>query len=88
MLLKRVKRGEAKLRRGEWAQREDRGDFLFGKTVGIVGLGRIGTHVARRLARLGRAPARRRSLRRRPSGPRRSASRWWTCRRCSPSPTS
>jgi phosphoglycerate dehydrogenase-like enzyme len=50
LLLKRIKRGEARLRSGEWAQREDRGDFLFGKTVGIVGLGRIGTHVARRLA--------------------------------------
>jgi D-3-phosphoglycerate dehydrogenase len=50
MLLKRVKRGESRLRRGEWARREDRGEFLFGKTVGIVGLGRIGTHVARRLA--------------------------------------
>jgi len=50
MLLKRIKRGESRLRRGEWARREDRGDFLFGKTVGIVGLGRIGTHVARRLA--------------------------------------
>jgi D-3-phosphoglycerate dehydrogenase len=49
MLLKRVKRGESRLRAGEWARREDRGDFLFGKTVGIVGLGRIGTHVARRL---------------------------------------
>ena len=42
MLLKRVKRGESRLRSGEWARREDRGDFLFGKTVGIVGLGRIG----------------------------------------------
>jgi D-3-phosphoglycerate dehydrogenase len=50
MLLKRIKRGEARLRRGEWARRDDRGDFLFGKTVGIVGLGRVGTHVARRLA--------------------------------------
>jgi D-3-phosphoglycerate dehydrogenase len=50
VLLKRIKRGEARLRKGEWARREDRGDFLFGKTVGIVGLGRIGTHVARRLA--------------------------------------
>jgi D-3-phosphoglycerate dehydrogenase len=50
MLLKRVKRGESRVRRGEWARREDRGDFLFGKTIGIVGLGRIGTHVARRLA--------------------------------------
>jgi D-3-phosphoglycerate dehydrogenase len=50
MLLKRVKRGEGRLRRGEWARREDRGDFLFGKTVGLVGVGRIGSHVARRLA--------------------------------------
>ena len=49
MLLKRVKHNEAKLRRGEWAQRQDRGDFLFGKTVGLVGLGRVGSHVARRL---------------------------------------
>jgi phosphoglycerate dehydrogenase-like enzyme len=50
MLLKRIKHNEAKLRRGEWANREDRGDFLFGKTVGLIGLGRIGTHVSRRLA--------------------------------------
>jgi D-3-phosphoglycerate dehydrogenase len=50
MLLKRVKHNEAKLRRGQWAARADRGDFLMGKTVGIVGLGRIGAHVARRLA--------------------------------------
>ncbi len=50
MLLKRVKHNEAKLRRGEWGGRVDRGEFLFGKTVGIVGLGRIGRHVARRLA--------------------------------------
>jgi D-3-phosphoglycerate dehydrogenase len=50
MLLKRVKHNEAKLRRGEWAVRQDRGDFLFGKTVGIVGFGRIGGHLARRLA--------------------------------------
>ena len=50
MLLKRIKHNEAKLRRGEWAKREDRGNFLFGKTVGLIGLGRIGTHVSRRLA--------------------------------------
>src|SRR5437660_660853 len=49
MLLKRIKHNEAKLRRGEWAQRQDRGEFLFGKTVGLVGLGRVGSHVARRL---------------------------------------
>src|SRR5262245_56684668 len=49
MLLKRVKHNEAKLRRGEWAERQDRGEFLFGKTVGLIGLGRVGSHVARRL---------------------------------------
>jgi D-3-phosphoglycerate dehydrogenase / 2-oxoglutarate reductase len=49
VMLKRVKHNEAKLRRGEWARRDDRGDFLFGKTIGLVGLGRIGTQVARRL---------------------------------------
>jgi D-3-phosphoglycerate dehydrogenase len=49
MLLKRIKHNEARLRRGEWAQRQDRGEFLFGKTVGLVGLGRVGSHVARRL---------------------------------------
>jgi phosphoglycerate dehydrogenase-like enzyme len=49
VLLKRVKHNEARLRRGEWARREDRGDFLFGKTVGIVGLGKVGREVARRL---------------------------------------
>jgi D-3-phosphoglycerate dehydrogenase len=50
MLLKRVKHNEGKLRRGGWGAREDRGDYLFGKTVGIVGLGRVGSRVARRLA--------------------------------------
>ena len=49
LLQKRIKHNEAKLRRGEWAQRGDRGEFLFGKTVGLVGLGRVGSHVARRL---------------------------------------
>jgi len=49
VLQKRIKHNEARLRRGEWGQRGDRGEFLFGKTVGLVGLGRVGTHVARRL---------------------------------------
>jgi len=48
-LLKRVKRNEAKLRRGEWGQRIDRGWLLAGRTVGLVGFGRVGTQVARRL---------------------------------------
>lgn len=49
MLLKRVKHNEAKLRAGAWRVPRDYGDVLFGKTVGLVGLGRIGSQVARRL---------------------------------------
>jgi phosphoglycerate dehydrogenase-like enzyme len=58
MLLKRIKHNEAKLRRGEWAKREDRGDFLFGKTVGPH---RAGPHRHSRLPAaggLGRPPHR------------------------------
>ncbi|MBI2204652.1 MAG: hypothetical protein HYU41_12455 [Candidatus Rokubacteria bacterium] len=50
MLQKRVKHNEAKVRAGGWGGREDRGEFLFDKTVGLVGLGRVGSRVARRLA--------------------------------------
>jgi D-3-phosphoglycerate dehydrogenase len=50
LLLKRIKHNEARLRRGEWATRADRGQLLAGKTVGLVGLGQIGRRVARRLA--------------------------------------
>ena len=49
MLLKRVKHNEARLRRGEWGRREDRGFLLRGSSVGLVGLGRVAAHVARRL---------------------------------------
>jgi D-3-phosphoglycerate dehydrogenase / 2-oxoglutarate reductase len=52
-LLKRIKHNEARLRRGAWARREDRGDLLLGKTIGIVGLGRVGAEVARRLVNWG-----------------------------------
>jgi D-3-phosphoglycerate dehydrogenase len=49
-LFKRVKRNEARLRGGGWREVEDQGGLFSGKTVGIVGLGRIGSQVARRLA--------------------------------------
>jgi D-3-phosphoglycerate dehydrogenase len=48
-LAKRVKRKEARLREGEWGQRTDRGFLMWEKTVGLIGLGRTGGGVARRL---------------------------------------
>jgi len=48
-LAKRLKQNENLLRQGRWGHGEDRGDLLFGKTVGIIGLGRIGRAVAHRL---------------------------------------
>lgn len=49
-LLKRLKRKEGRLRAGEWGQVSDRGHLLWKKTVGLIGLGRTGSGVARRLA--------------------------------------
>ncbi len=46
---KRYKHKEAIIRRGEWGTDADRGFLLTGKTVGIVGLGRTGSGVAKRL---------------------------------------
>ena len=50
MLLKRVRPIETKLPAGAWRAPADYGDLLAGKTVGIVGVGRVVTEVARRLA--------------------------------------
>jgi D-3-phosphoglycerate dehydrogenase len=40
---------QRRLREGEWKRRDTLGSMIGGKTVGIVGLGRVGTNVARRL---------------------------------------
>ena len=48
-LSKRIKRKEDRLRGGVWGQRIDRGFLLWGTTVGLIGLGRTGGGVARRL---------------------------------------
>jgi D-3-phosphoglycerate dehydrogenase len=47
--IKRLRHNEAKLRAGGWGTREDRGDMLWGKTVGLLGLGRIAREVVARL---------------------------------------
>jgi len=49
MLAKRLKTKEARIRGGEWSQNADRGFLLWQKTVGIIGLGRTGSGVAKRL---------------------------------------
>ncbi|MEX2598349.1 MAG: NAD(P)-dependent oxidoreductase [Dehalococcoidia bacterium] len=47
---KGLKRKERQVRADGWGPRSDRGYLFRGKTVGIVGLGRIGSFVAKRLA--------------------------------------
>ena len=47
---KRLARKEARIRSGEWVADPDGSVLLSGSTVGIIGLGRIGSGVARRLA--------------------------------------
>ena len=49
-LFKRLKLNEAFLRGGGWKEAKNRGMLMVGKTVGIIGVGRIGRNVARRLA--------------------------------------
>lgn len=50
MLVKGLKRNEAYLRGGNWYDPANRGVLLRGLTMGIVGVGRIGRHTARRLS--------------------------------------
>ena len=49
-LAKRLMRRQARLRSGGWVDDTDQAVLMAGSTVGIVGLGRIGASVARRLA--------------------------------------
>jgi D-3-phosphoglycerate dehydrogenase len=52
-LSKRLKRKEASIRNTGWGTESDRGVLLMGRTLGIVGFGRIGSGVARRLQNWG-----------------------------------
>ncbi len=48
-LAKRLMANQRRLREGQWKQLTSLGILLAGQTIGIVGLGRIGSNVARRL---------------------------------------
>ncbi|MFB6131192.1 MAG: NAD(P)-dependent oxidoreductase, partial [Salinigranum sp.] len=48
-----IPQAHARLKAGEWAKGDYLGTELNGKTLGIVGLGRVGQEVARRLDALG-----------------------------------
>ena len=49
-LFKRLKLNEAVMRAGGWKEAQNRGALMVGRTVGIIGAGRIGRNVAKRLA--------------------------------------
>jgi phosphoglycerate dehydrogenase-like enzyme len=49
-LFKRLKLNEAVIRDGGWKELHNRGTLILGRTVGIIGVGRIGQNVAKRLA--------------------------------------
>ncbi|UCF20219.1 MAG: phosphoglycerate dehydrogenase [Gemmatimonadota bacterium] len=52
-LVRHVARADASLRRGEWERGRFRGIELHGKTLGLVGAGRIGAEVAKRAQAFG-----------------------------------
>ncbi|UCE45051.1 MAG: phosphoglycerate dehydrogenase [Methanobacteriota archaeon] len=52
-LARRIAEADASMRRGEWKRKEFKGTQVAGKTLGIVGLGRVGAEVAKRAAALG-----------------------------------
>jgi len=47
-LARNIPQANASLKRGEWARKKFLGVELYGKTLGIIGLGRIGGEVAKR----------------------------------------
>lgn len=48
-LFKRLKRNEAHMRAHGWKEARNNGVLMLGKTVGIIGVGRVGQNVAKRL---------------------------------------
>ena len=52
-LARRISQADASMKRGEWKRKEMKGVQVQGKTLGIVGLGRVGAEVAKKAIALG-----------------------------------
>jgi D-3-phosphoglycerate dehydrogenase / 2-oxoglutarate reductase len=52
-LAREIPRGDASMKQGNWTKKELEGVELSGKTLGVIGYGRIGTEVGRRAAAFG-----------------------------------
>lgn len=52
-LVRNVAEGDATMKAGRWDKKKLKGRELFGKTLGVIGLGKIGREVARRMKGFG-----------------------------------
>lgn len=52
-IVRRVPAADASMRRGEWDRKSFNGTELYGKTLGLIGSGRIGTEVGKRARAFG-----------------------------------
>jgi D-3-phosphoglycerate dehydrogenase len=52
-LARRIPQADASMKKGEWKRKEMKGAQVQGKTLGIIGLGRVGAEVAKRAQALG-----------------------------------
>ncbi|HLO32645.1 MAG TPA: hydroxyacid dehydrogenase [Anaerolineales bacterium] len=52
-LAREIPRGDAAMKQGQWLKKEFQGVELYGKTLGVIGFGRIGTEVGKRAAAFG-----------------------------------
>ncbi len=52
-MVREVPRADAALKNGKWLKKELEGNELYGKTLGVIGFGRIGSNLAQRAAAFG-----------------------------------
>ena len=52
-LARRIAQADASMKKGEWKRKEMKGTQVQGKTLGIIGLGRVGAEVTKRASALG-----------------------------------